>query len=252
MNYIKSATHLIKMNLGSYILFLIVNCLPFFMGSAKYIGDKHTIANFIISIIVSGISLFFIAGIYHHLLKQEQTQLNYFAELLRASKRYFFRIVVITIWIAFLASMSMMLFTLAFKILFGSSEVLNLSLMKLLFGFIKYLIILVFSIYFIYSIPSVYSDNLSETQAISISFKFLRSNITISKPLIIFLVLSLVVNTIAMQFAVEYDYNSYPYWTIMFANNLITKTVNLVVLIAAFLILKDNFSVSKYLERYIP
>ncbi len=249
MDYIKNAIKVIQNNMHSYILFLFVQFLPFLIESFRHAGEKKSFLYSASWIIVSGISLFLVSGIYYHFVREKSSQQEYFSELYLASKKYFFRILAITLWIGLVAVVLIFILIFALKFVVGFTDGSNASANIVLFNILKTSIILMASIYFFYSIPSVYSHNLSVNQAISISFKFLRSNLLISIPIIILLGLSIAISSLAIQIAIDFEYRSISYWIIMCANNIFTKSIYLLALITAVLVLKDHFFASNYIKN---
>lgn len=245
MQYLIKATMLLKINITTYCLYLLVYFTPFVLQSLRYTSDRNNIASFLLLIIVNIISLFFISGIYYQFLIRSENRQNYLSQLYSSSKKYFLRVLIVTVCIAVAGSFLVFLAIFTIKIIPSSWLFGDYSAKSAMVTILRNIIIFLVSAYFIYSIPSIYSNDLKDIQTISISYKFIRSKFRTSLPIVLFLGISYLVNILMTQTAVTFEYQSVEYWSAMFANNIITKTMNLLVFIAAVLILKDNLKDQK-------
>jgi hypothetical protein len=240
MNYIIDAIRIIFNRLGTYALFLLVTFVPFSFGAFERLEEVKSIPSFIYSILISGACLFFLAGIYYLFIMNEKQ--NYLVILYQASKKYFVRILSVIIFVGLVVALLVFLFTFPTKALLNTVYSFEQAENFLAFNLMRNIITLIVSIYFVYSIPFIYSHDLKYRDAISISYKFLKSNMKISRPIIILLSLSIGINILFRQFAIVYEYNSIGYWAVMSISNFIVKSINLLVFLASVLLLEDNFN----------
>lgn len=244
MDYIKSAIKTIQNNMHSYLLFLLVHLFPFIVESSIQIGEKRSFLYSASWLISNGINLFILSGLYYHFIQKSGSGQDYLSELYLASKKYFFRILAVTLWICIVITVITFITVFTLKILVGFYGEYDVSANSFSFIILQNALIFLVSVYFVYSIPSIYSHDLSETQAINLSFKFLRSQIYKSRHIIVLLGISISINAILMQSINDLESKSVSYWIVILTNIVFTKTMYLIVLISAVLILKNNLNSS--------
>jgi len=241
--------------MNAYSLFLLLNLGLFCIETYMYVGNPPHIPNvscFFLLIFVRCIHLFFITGIYYLFLIQTESNKKLLVELYKGSKQYFLRVLVVSIWIAIVTSFFIFISVFAFKALATTKYSFEFTGKIVIFNVMKNAIDFLVSLFFVYSIPVIYSHDLKDGQAISISFKFLRSHALTSRPIICLLGLSFVIDIIFIQSAMTFGFKSSPYWIIMLSNNIIFNTFSLSVFLAAILVLKDYFDPKYIYNRANP
>lgn len=96
MNYIDGAIKIIIENISSYILYLTLYILPIGIMRFGPLTELETIPSMLLELIFSAVSLFFIVGVYYHFISEKRVKKKYFTQLLKASKKYYLRILFVT------------------------------------------------------------------------------------------------------------------------------------------------------------
>ena len=233
----------------AYFLFVFAIYLPFISGPLKQNANLNGMAYIITIICVFCISLFIIAGVYGLIVNEIEGNRNLFVNTFQQSRIYFSRLLILSIVIAVCSSIYILIFFILTKTISPLNSLSynpgNYSIYNILRNLIGFFV----ALFFLYAIPGVYSHDLKDSQAITMSFKFLRKNFFVSLPIVGLLALSFLINEIGIKTAISSGYNSTSYWIVMVLMTLFSKTINLTVFLAAVFVLRDHFNMQYTLDR---
>lgn len=242
MEYIKRAIKTVRNNFMAYYLFVFAIFIPHISGPLKQAAHLNGMAYIIIMAFVICLSLFIVAGAYGLLIHEMESSSNLFVDAFQHSRKYFARLLMLSIVIAVCSSIYILIFFILTRAITPINSLLfnsgNYSIYNVLGSLVGFFV----ALFFLYAIPGVYSHDLKDSQVITMSFKFLRKNFLISMPIVGLLALSFLINELGIRAAIGSGYNSTLYWIVMALMTLVSKTINLTVFLAAVLILKDHFN----------
>ena len=238
MKYLSTAIVSVAKNPTYLVLFILFSMLGFPISIMKQAGMVQGGLAIALMIGIYLIGLFLTTGAYSLALKQLQDEK---ASFFTDSKKYFQHVLGASIVIGIIGAIVTFPFPVAHKMLFLPDispqmygKRIDANLVRTIPGFFV-------SVAFVYAVPAIFSCDLSGKDAVATSWKFLLKNLTISKIVIVGLLISLLSRILLTQWAVNYDYSSVTYWQITILNSVINYLILFLVFLCSAQIFKEKF-----------